>query len=43
MIRNYYTDSFKEGRVVTASDTLLIDGRLQASTPQGVWKEYNYL
>ena len=41
MIRNYYTDSFKEGRVVTASDTLLIDGRLQASTPQGVWKEYN--
>ena len=41
MIRNYYTDSFKEGRVVTASDTLLIDGKTQASTPQSVWKEYN--
>ena len=41
MIRNYYTDSFKEGRVVTASDTLLIDGKPQASTPQSVWKEYN--
>ena len=41
MIRNYYTDSYKEGRVVTASDTLLIDGKPQASTPQSVWKEYN--
>ncbi len=41
MIRNYYTDSFKSGTVVTPSDTLLIDGRTKASIPQGAWKEYN--
>ena len=41
MIRNYYTDSFKEAKIVTASDANLLDGRVQASIPQGAWKEYN--
>jgi len=41
MIRNYYTDAFKSARIVTPSNTLLIDGKPQASTPQSVWGEYN--
>ena len=41
MIRNYYTDSYKSGIAVTPSDTLLLDGRTKATTPQGAWKEYN--
>ena len=41
MIRNYYTDSYKSGISVTPSDTLLLDGRTKATTPQGAWKEYN--
>jgi len=40
MIRNYYTEAFKTGIGVTPSDTLLIDGRTKAQTPQGSWKEY---
>ena len=41
MIRNYYTDSYKSGISVTPSDTLLLDGRTKATTPQGSWKQYN--
>ncbi len=41
MIRNYYTDSYKSGIAVTPSDTLLLDGKTKATTPQGAWKEYN--
>ena len=41
MIRNYYTDSYKSGITVTPSDTLLLDGKTKATTPQGAWKEYN--
>ena len=41
MIRNYYTDSYKSGISVTPSDTLLLDGRTKATTPQGAWKQYN--
>ncbi len=41
MIRNYYTDSYMSAIPVTPSDTLLIDGRAIASTPQGAWKQYN--
>ena len=41
MIRNYYTDSYKSGIVVTPSDTLLLDGRVKANTPQSAWKQYN--
>ena len=41
MIRNYYTDSYKSGITATPSTTLLLDGRLKASTPQGAWKQYN--
>ena len=41
MIRNYYTDSYKSGLVVTPSDTLLLDGRTKSTTPQGSWKQYN--
>ena len=41
MIRNYYTDSYKSGIPVTPSDTLLLDGRAKATTPQGAWLQYN--
>lgn len=41
MIRNYYTDSYKSGIVVTPSDTLLLDGRTKSTTPQSSWKQYN--
>jgi hypothetical protein len=41
MIRNYYTDSYKSGISVTPSDTLLLDGRTKATTPQGSWEQYN--
>tara|TARA_R110002073_G_scaffold69344_2_gene172140 strand:- start:2237 stop:2755 length:519 start_codon:yes stop_codon:yes gene_type:complete len=41
MIRNYYTDSYKSGIPVTPSDTLLLDGRTKATTPQGAWLQYN--
>ena len=41
MIRNYYTDSYKSGLVVTPSDTLLLDGRTKSTTPQSSWKQYN--
>lgn len=41
MIRNYYTDSYKSGIVVTPSDTLLLDGRTKSTTPKGSWKQYN--
>jgi len=41
MIRNYYTDSYKSAIPVTLSDTLLIDGRAKATTPQGAWVQYN--
>ena len=41
MIRNYYTDSYKSAIPVTPSDTLLIDGRAKATTPQGAWVQYN--
>jgi hypothetical protein len=41
MIRNYYTEAYKSAIPVTASDTLLIDGRTKADIPQGAWKEYN--
>lgn len=41
MIRNYYTDSYKSGITVTPSDTLLLDGRTKATTPQGAWVQYN--
>lgn len=41
MIRNYYTDSYMSAIPVTPSDTLLLDGRIKATTPQGAWKQYN--
>jgi len=41
MIRNYYTDSYKSGIPVAPSDTLLLDGRTKATTPQGAWVQYN--
>ena len=41
MIRNYYTDSYMSAISVTPSDTLLLDGRTKATTPQGAWKQYN--
>ena len=41
MIRNYYTDSYMSAIPVTPSDTLLLDGRTKATTPQGAWKQYN--
>ena len=40
MIRNYFTDAFKTGVAVTTSDTLLIDGRVKALTPQSDWQQY---
>jgi len=40
MIRNYYQEVFKTGVGVTPSDTLLIDGRLKSTAPQGSWKQY---
>ena len=41
MIRNYYTDSYKSGIPVVPSDTLLLDGRTKATTPQSSWVQYN--
>ena len=41
MIRNYYTDSYQSAIPVVPSDTLLIDGRAKATTPQGAWLQYN--
>jgi len=41
MIRNYYTDSFKEGREEVPSDVNLLDGKVQADIPQGAWGQYN--
>jgi hypothetical protein len=41
MIRNYYTDSYKTGIPVVASDVNLLDGRAKASTPQAYWEQYN--
>ena len=41
MIRNYYTDSYQSAIPVTPSDTLLIDGRAKATTPQGARVQYN--
>jgi len=41
MIRNYYTEAYSSAVVPSVSDTLLIDGRTKASTPQGAWKQYN--
>jgi len=43
MIRNYYTDSYKDGVEVVPSDTLLLDGRTQAVIPQSNWVEYNLI
>tara|TARA_R110000772_G_scaffold4217_1_gene14807 strand:+ start:61 stop:609 length:549 start_codon:yes stop_codon:yes gene_type:complete len=40
MIRNYYNEAFKAAIPAVASDTLLLDGRVKSTTPQGSWKEY---
>jgi hypothetical protein len=40
MIRNYYTEAFKNGIVPSLVGGQLIDGRVKANTPQSYWKEY---
>jgi hypothetical protein len=40
MIRNYYTEAFKNGIAPSLVGGQLIDGRVQANIPQGAWKEY---
>ena len=39
MIRNYYTEAFKNGIVPSLVGGQLIDGRVKANTPQSYWKE----